>query len=442
MKKIYKAKWMITCASPANKTREDDLSCDILYNSALIVENGEIVGIKKQSELDGIDGNVKDFGNAILTPGFVNLQVDLRHTLFSTSHSESMRASLKRMYYDTKFKALRLEKYPEHFKKWAKIYKEYNSLELKDRRKAVREGLSRLIFSGTTCFSAIIDDDFLFEEVNKAPALKFCFFEISSTIYKKRLQTFKDFAKKLNFHNLHKSNETFIGVAPLPIFLTDKKFWQVLSRFCRMKNLPILTNFMEMPEERAWLGGDDDVGVINKIMDKEELIPFEPNLNPVDYLKDCFNSNLIVCNALELNGNELFQLVERGVKFAYSPRACDKFYKKRHPIELIFATFGQRFGLSTYSLAHNYDLSVLGELKYLNLLSSIDLFEGLRHITLYPAQILNLDDKIGSLEIGKMANFNVFKLNYNENFTSILNKDNPQYVYYRGKMLVGNGNII
>ena len=82
------------------------------------------------------------------------------------------------------------------------------------------------------------------------------------------------------------------------------------------------------------------------------------------------------------------------------------------------------------------------QIKYLTLSSSIDLFEGLRHITLYPAQILNLDDKIGSLEVGKLANFNVFKLNYNENFTSILNKDNPQYVYYKGKMLVGNGNII
>ena len=111
-----------------------------------------LVDIRKQSDLGDVDGNVKDFGNAILTPSFVNLQVDLRHTLFSVSRSDSMRASLKRMYYDTKFKALRLEKYPEHLKKWAKIYKEYNSLEVKERKKAVKEGLNRLLLSGTTCF--------------------------------------------------------------------------------------------------------------------------------------------------------------------------------------------------------------------------------------------------------------------------------------------------
>ena len=61
MKKIYKAKWIFTCASPKNKTREDDLSCEILYESALVVENGEIIDILRQDELTENNANIKDF---------------------------------------------------------------------------------------------------------------------------------------------------------------------------------------------------------------------------------------------------------------------------------------------------------------------------------------------------------------------------------------------
>ena len=68
MAKAYKAKWIIP--SDGN----------VYENCALVVEGGRITEIIKQENLDCNQyASIKDFGNSVITPGFVNLHNHLQY---------------------------------------------------------------------------------------------------------------------------------------------------------------------------------------------------------------------------------------------------------------------------------------------------------------------------------------------------------------------------
>ena len=58
-----------------------------------------------------------------------------------------------------------------------------------------------------------------------------------------------------------------------------------------------------------------------------------------------------------------------------------------------------------------------------------------------PAKILRLNNVIGTLEVGKDADFNIFNLNEGEDYNAVLNKEKPDFVYIKGSRVVENGNI-
>ena len=60
---------------------------------------------------------------------------------------------------------------------------------------------------------------------------------------------------------------------------------------------------------------------------------------------------------------------------------------------------------------------------------------------LAPAKILRLDNTIGTIEVGKDADFNVFKLNDGEDYRDLIKKDMPYSTYSKGRKIVKRGEI-
>ena len=72
MAKAFKAKWILTSSNGDYET--------VYENCALVVENGKISDILPQEEIyDEIYESVEDFGNAVITPGFVDLDANLQY---------------------------------------------------------------------------------------------------------------------------------------------------------------------------------------------------------------------------------------------------------------------------------------------------------------------------------------------------------------------------
>lgn len=66
--KCYKAKWILTS--------EDK----ILEDTALVVDEGKIVNLIPNSEVNFDAKYVKDLGNAVITPGFIDLLTQFQYT--------------------------------------------------------------------------------------------------------------------------------------------------------------------------------------------------------------------------------------------------------------------------------------------------------------------------------------------------------------------------
>ena len=67
--------------------------------------------------------------------------------------------------------------------------------------------------------------------------------------------------------------------------------------------------------------------------------------------------------------------------------------------------------------------------------------ELIKYLTIYPAKILRLDSSIGSIEVGKSADFNVFKLMEGETYHDIVKQSLPYSTYSGGRKIAKNGEL-
>ena len=199
----------------------------------------------------------------------------------------------------------------------------------------------------------------------------------------------------------------------------------------------------ESQEEMNWLKhGFSDVDLLNEFTGHKKMEPLVQELSPVEYLSElgAISKQLIISYGNYLSDSDLAVLKENKVALAYCPRVSDNLHNEKLSLNTVLNFFPNRFGFGVNSLAFNKDLSLLNELKYVNE-GQLNTIDAIKYLTIIPAKILRLNNTIGSLELDKDADFNVFSLEENENYDSILNKERPTHVYINGKRVVKNGEL-
>lgn len=199
----------------------------------------------------------------------------------------------------------------------------------------------------------------------------------------------------------------------------------------------------ESQDEIDWLNhGFSDVDLLNEFSGRKKFEPAETNISPAQYLDKLglLSKQLLVSYGNYLSKEDLELLEKNKVSLAYCPRISDSLHNKKLDFKTVLKYFNKRFGFGVNSLAFNKDLSLLNELKYINN-GTLDVVEALKYLTIIPAKILKLNSTIGSLEADKDADFNIFKLEENENYRAILNKEKPDIVYINGTRIVKNGKL-
>ena len=66
--KCYKSKWILTSEG------------EILKDYAIVVDEGKIIDIIPNSQVDFEEKVVKDLGNSVITPGFIDLFTQYQYT--------------------------------------------------------------------------------------------------------------------------------------------------------------------------------------------------------------------------------------------------------------------------------------------------------------------------------------------------------------------------
>ena len=167
----------------------------------------------------------------------------------------------------------------------------------------------------------------------------------------------------------------------------------------------------------------------------------------------------IFAHGVELNPSEIADLATSSVSIAHNPISNLKLASGVAPVTNLLAA-GVTVGLATDSVASNNNLDMFEEGRTAALLqkmregdaSQFTIDQALKALTIEGAQALGLEDKIGSLEVGKQADFIAIQpkgrihLYPLENMLSHLvyavKGSDVQDVYIAGRQVVRDGQVL
>lgn len=429
--KCYKAKWILT-------------SNEVLEDMAIVVDEGKIIDIIPNSQVNFEEKYVKELGNAVITPGFIDLLTQYQYTDILNVKPNDIKSKFKKFFkmfsLRYNFAGVRADNYS---RKWAGILTNYFALDRAHKINSFKHGVTESIKAGTTCIAQVSKEFKYFETINKLPIKNYLFFEVFADSKDSSKKTFKTLRAKIEDLILHKGENTHIGVMLNSISGVHKKLWELFSKYCRKHNMLMMTRFAESLDEMEWLEHSfSDIDLLHKFMGMRKISPYATEISPVDYLKNLkvLTKKVLVANA-NYDSSELDKLAETGAKFIYQPLYSEEICNKKLDFETVLEYFPQSFGLSTQSFSDNRSFSLLKLANNLNQNNQLDIAELIKYLTIYPAKILRLDNSIGSIEIGKDADFNVFKLMDGEDFNALAKMEFPYATYSKGRKLVKRGEV-
>lgn len=430
--KCYKSRWILTSTG------------EVLENFAMVVDEGKIVDLIPHSEITLSKEYVKDLGNSVITPGFIDLFAQYQYTKAIDFRPKTLKAKLKKFFisWSLKYNFAGISK-QSYCYKWAEILKNYFVMDREEKIASFISGAESAISAGTTCIAQVSREKKYFEVINKLPIKTYLFFEIYADSSQKSKKTFKDMRDVVENLVYHKGPNTYIGIMLHSISGVHKKLWELFSKYCRKHNMLIITRFMESIDEVEWLEhGFSDIDILHKFLGYRKISPYEKGLSPVDYLDKIKvpSNKVIIANANFASDEDLKKLSDDKVKFVYQPRYNSQMCSKDLGLEKIVKYFGTNFGISTQSFSKEQDFSLLKLAVALNVDNKLDIVELLKYLTIYPARILRLENSIGTIEKGKDADFNVFKLDEGEDYNALSLHCIPYSTYSQGRKLVKGGN--
>lgn len=410
MYKYFKSKFIISCGE---KVFED---------SVLVVKDGKVFDVIKEDNFYE-NTEIIDFGNVVITAGFINLHAHLQYTDLKPVFKEGQ-----------KNKSV-------DFVGWIiDLMQQYSCWPKEKKVQSFKNALRESVLSGCTCIAQLSREEIFVDILNGLDIKSFVFLETfsdSEENSKKEIEKLKKIIKEKSTKNIT------LGISPHSIYNCHKSLWQEIAKFSVEKNVLVHTHLAESQDEIDWLNGKSSgIDKIHKFVGWNELKPYETGLTPVEYLEklqvlSILKENLTAAHCIELDERNLEKLVNYGVKIAHCPRSNVFLHGKTLNLNNISKNILKNIGIGTDSKFSNYDLNLLNEIHGINL----SFEEKINMLTINAARILKIDGKTGSLEKDKDADFLVFKLGKNEDYKEILNKKYPEEVFVKGKSIAKNGEL-
>ena len=191
------------------------------------------------------------------------------------------------------------------------------------------------------------------------------------------------------------------AIAPHALYTVSAEHLHEVRALAERYDVPIVTHLAEAPTETEFA-----------------LKNFQER--PAAYLDRLgfLSPRVILAHVVHVNDEEIAMLKRRDVGIAHCPQSNMKLSSGTAPVPRMLAA-GLRLGLGTDGAASNNDLSLWEEMdtaaKLHKLISgdpkTLSAWQALEMATIGGARALHLDRKIGSLEVGKLADLIVVGMN-------------------------------
>ena len=366
-----------------------------IENGAVLVRDGRIIdiGTSQMMRMRYADEEVRDFGQAALLPGFVNVHTHLEYT--------AMRGIVHDVPYATWLIAVN--------EKTARMSQE----DLYDS--AVLGGLEALS-SGVTCLADITPTGHTVRALKNLGLRGVVYREIQA-MDKHRV----DFAMNQGIKEIESWQEDYaddrlaIGIAPAALYECHPSIFGKISAYAGDR-VPVALHVAGSREEYSFIRSGKSAFAVDEMGDKRgyvEVPPWLPTgVTPINYALNwgAFEAGKVLAvHAVHVDDDDIAQLRKHDVSIAHCPRCNAQLGMGFAPIDQ-YLKLGMRVGLGTDSPAATDASDMLMEMRtslYLQRATSkerfIPAYTMLEVATMGGARALHMDDRIGSLDIGKQA---------------------------------------
>ncbi len=313
--------------------------------------------------------------------------------------------------------------------------------------KAVKEALTEMLQSGTTTFNDMynpngVDIEKIYEAV-KASKMR-CYF--SPTLFSSDVETTAETIARtqsvIETIKGYQDPNLKVMVAPHSPYSCSRDLLESSLELAKEENIPLHIHVAETQEES---------GIILKRYGKRPLA-FLDELGYLDH-------KAVFAHGVELNEAEITRLADSQVAIAHNPISNLKLASGIAPVVQLQKA-GVAVGIATDSVASNNNLDMFEEGRTAALLqkmksgdaSQFPIETALKALTIEGAKVLGMEDEIGSLEVGKQADFLVIQpqgkihLQPQENMLSHLvyavKSSDVDDVYIGGEQVVKDGQVL
>jgi cytosine/adenosine deaminase-related metal-dependent hydrolase len=395
----------------------------IIEDGGILVDNNRIIDVLKYFE--GISAQIINHGNALITPGFINLHTHLQYTdLKPFKHSEN-----------------------KDFSAWIiDLVKQYFFWSKSKKLESFKNGLDESIKSGVTCVVNLSREEEFLEILNNAQIKSFLFLETFANSESTSEKEFNKLTIQLERMRENSSKDLQIGISPHSVYNLHPELWKKATKYAADNDLLIHTHLGESIDEIAWLKGEHSgIDKLHKLAGWSKLKPEKKGLNPLEYLEylnvpQVLKENLISAHLNQLSIDSIEKFVGYGSKIAHCSRSNIILHGKTLDIQKLNKKNLKNTGLGTDSKFSNYDLNILKEAKFVKDNTGLSFFDVMDLLTINSAEILKINNITGSLDKGKDADFLVFNLEENGDWQNIFEKEGPDRLYAMGKLIFTHNN--
>jgi len=313
--------------------------------------------------------------------------------------------------------------------------------------KAVKEALTEMLQSGTTTFNDMYNPNGVeiaeVYEAVKASKMR-CYF--SPTLFSSEAETTKEAIARtraiIETIKGYQDPNLKVMVAPHSPYSCSRDLLESSLELAKEENIPLHIHVAETQEES---------GIILKRYGKRPLA-FLYELGYLDH-------KAVFAHGVELNEAEITRLADSQVAIAHNPISNLKLASGIAPVVQLQKA-GVAVGIATDSVASNNNLDMFEEGRTAALLqkmkngdaSQFPIETALKSLTIEGAKVLGMANEIGSLEVGKQADFLVIQpqgkihLQPQENMLSHLvyavKSSDVNDVYIAGEQVVKDGQVL
>ena len=378
---LLTARWVLPIAKPP------------IDHGAVLVDGGNVLAVGPVDRLVAEHPDVarRDFGQSAILPGFVNA-----HTHLDLSVLRGVGDDLP-------------------FVDWLiELRDKVGLLEEGDLSVSAATGALEALRSGITCVGDVSRGAAGLIAAREAGLRGTAYLEVMGMDGREVGRTVEATARSLKECEGQTGPLLSLGVAPDAPYTVGPLLYREICAFARAEGYPLVTHLGESPAEYQFVkyGASALAHEFQEAMGWGEILWQPMGCSPVKYLEQwgVYDGKLTAVHCVQVDGRDLDILERYEVGVVHCPRSNAKLGAGIAPLAE-FIQRGLRVGLGTGSLAGSVSMDLFDEMRIGILLhrsrarqvDNVGAEHFVRMATLGGAEVLGLDDRIGSLEPGKAA---------------------------------------